>query len=106
MKYRMTSASALPLALCVAGNAVAFRKRGDSVKVELSPRAAERIARYGAVLFEAVAEPVREPASESAPEPAQEVPAPEPAEPPFAHADLTPMTTETPPPADADAATE
>jgi hypothetical protein len=107
MKYRMISASALPLALCIAGNAVAFRKLGDSVEVELSPRAAQRIARHGAVRFEAIAEPVREPASDSAPEPAQEPPAAEHAEPmPFTYADLTPIATEPPPPADTGAATE
>jgi len=101
MKYRMISASALPLALCIAGGAVAFRKPGDSVEVELSPRAAERIARHGAVRFEAFAEPVRDSQSE----PARGTLAPELAEPmPFAHADLTP--TETPPLADAGAATE
>jgi len=99
MKYRMISASALPLALGVAGGGVALKKRGDSVAVELSPRAAERIARYGAVRFETISEPA------PAPKPAE----PEHAEPiAFAHACFTPfeIATETPPPADADAATE
>ena len=100
MRYRMISASALPLALDVAGKGVTLEKLGDSVEVELSKRAAERIARHGAVCFEAIPEPAREP------EPAQDTPAPEHDEPmPFEHADLTPFT-ETPPPAEAGAATE
>ena len=90
MKYRMISASALPLALGFAGNGVTLKKRGDSVEVELSAHAAGRIARHAAVRFEAIAEP--------APEPASETPAPEHAE-PLACADLTGVatTTETPP---------
>jgi len=107
MRYRMISASALPLALGVAGKSVTLMKRGDGVDVELSPRAAERIARLGAVRFEAVTEPMREPASASASEPALETLAAEYAEPmPLAHADLTLITTETPSLADAGAATE
>ncbi len=91
MRYRMISASALPLALSVAGSAVALRKPGDSVEVELSAQAAERIARHGAVRFEALIEPPPEPVHE----PAEEARATEHAEPlAFAHADLT--TTETP----------
>lgn len=105
MKYRMISASALPHVLSVAGNRVAFGKQGDSVEVELSPRAAERIARHGAVRFEAIAEPAPEPA----PEPASETPAPE--QPmAFARADLTgvppAIPTETPPPEESGAETE
>jgi len=104
MKYRMISASALPLALGVAGGGVALKKRGDSVAVELSPRAAERIARHGAVRFEAIPEP---PPAPKPPEPRQEER--EHAEPiAFAPARFTPfeIATETPPQADADAATE
>jgi len=103
MKYRMISASALPLALGVAGG-VTLKKPGDSAEVELSPRAAERIARHGAVRFEAVSEPAPVP---KLPEPKREEP--EPAAPmAFAPASLTPfeITTETPPLADAGAATE
>ena len=99
MKYRMISASALPLALSLAGSAVSFRKPGDSVEVELSPGAAERMARYGAVRFEAVAEPAPHPA----PEPERETPAPEHAEEvPLAPADLLPneITLETDPAAE------
>jgi hypothetical protein len=95
----MISASALPLAFSVAGAAVVFRKPGDSVEVELSARAAERVARHGAVRFEAVSEP--------APERAEESPAAMPAEPvPFAPANLTPVTTEASPPAEPGAETE
>lgn len=75
MKYRIISASALPLALGVAGKSVTLEKRGDSAEVELNPRAAGRIAHHGAVRFEAIAEPVLEPAPDSAPEPAQDAPA-------------------------------
>lgn len=96
MKYRMISASALPLALSVAGNAVAFRKLGDSVEIELSACMAERVARHGAVRFEAIAEPAPEPV----PEPAQEAPVPEHTPLPCAHADL--ITTETPPETEAE----
>ena len=96
MKYRMISASALPLALSVTGNAVVLRKPGDSVEVELRAQAAERIARHGAVRFEALIEPPPEPVHE----PAEEARAPEHAEPlQFAHADLT---TETPPETEAE----
>ena len=87
MKYRMISASALPLALGVADGEVRLKKLGDSVEVELSPRAAERIARHGAVRFEAVPEPV------PVPKPLEPKPAePEHAEPiAFAHACFTPF---------------
>jgi hypothetical protein len=95
MKYRMISASALPLALCIAGNAVMLRKPGDSMEVELSPRAIERLAQHGAVRFKVIAEPV--------PELVNEPPAPEPAEPTLlALADLASITTETPPETDAE----
>lgn|SRR3569832_180114 len=104
MKYRMISASALPLALGVAGGEVRLKKLGDGVEVELSPRAAERIARHGAVRFEAIAEPVPVPKPS---EPKQEEPKLAEAV-AFMPASCTPpdMTTETPPQADADAITE